>query len=194
MDGIHDLGGMEGFGRVPWSETEPCFHAPWEGRVFALAGLAIAGGVATGDAFRHAIERLAPATYLGAGYYGRWLAAAELLMREASGKALVPASAGTLRPIARAPRFALGDRVRTRRSHTPGHTRLPRYARGLRGRIARVHPSFVFPDTNAHARGEDPQHVYAVRFEARELWGDDAERGVQVHVDCFEAYLEPDAP
>ena len=78
--------------------------------------------------------------------------------------------------------------------HPVGHTRLPRYARGLRGTVALVHPPFVFPDTNAHGRGEEPQHVYAVRFAARELWGDDAEPGVQVHVDCFESYLEPDEP
>jgi nitrile hydratase len=50
----------------------------------------------------------------------------------------------------------------------------------------------VFPDTNAQAQGEHPQHVYAVRFEARELWGEGAEPGTCVHLDCFEPYLEPD--
>ena len=195
MDGIHDLGGMQGFGPVPWSESEPSFHAPWEGRVFALASLAIAAGVANVDAFRHAIERLDPVTYLTAGYFGRWLGAAELLIEETTGKQLTrPAAPGTLRAVAHAPRFAVGDRVRTRQMHPAGHTRLPRYARGLRGTVALVHPAFVFPDTNAHGRGEEPQHVYAVRFDARELWGEAAEPGVLVHVDCFERYLEPDAP
>ncbi len=195
MDGIHDLGGMQGFGRVPWSETEPRFHAPWEGRVFALASLALAGGVANADAFRHAIERLHPVAYLTSGYYGRWLAATELLLREAAGRELTrPASLAALRSVDPAPRFAAGDRVRTRRMHPTGHTRLPRYARGLPGTVALVHPAFVFPDTNAHQGGEHPQHVYAVRFAARELWGEGAEPGVQVHVDCFESYLEPDAP
>jgi len=195
MDGIHDLGGMHGFGRVPWSEAEPAFHAPWEGRVFALASLALAGGVANIDGFRHAIERLDPVTYLTSGYFGRWLAAAELLLRETAGRNLErPASPGTLRTVDRTPRFAAGDRVRTRQMHPAGHTRLPRYARGLRGAVALVHPPFVFPDTNAHGQGEEPQHVYAVRFAARELWGDDAEPGVHVHVDCFESYLEPDVP
>src|SRR5262249_19734127 len=153
------------------------------------------GGVANPDAFRHAIERLDPVAYLTAGYYGRWLAATELLLREAADRAPAPpASPGALRAAARAPRFAAGARVRTRRLHTAGHTRLPRYARGLRGTVALVHPAFVFPDTHAHGRGERPQHVYAVRFAARELWGDGAEPGVHVHVDCFEDYLEPDAP
>jgi len=177
---------------VPWSEAEPAFHAPWEGRVFALASLALAGGVANVDSFRHAIERLDPVVYLTSGYYGRWLAATELLLRETVGT--TPPRPGPLRSIDRAPRFAAGDRVRTRQMHPAGHTRLPRYARGLHGTVALVHPAFVLPDTNAHGRGEDPQHVYAVRFAARELWGDDAEPGVHVHVDCFESYLEPDAP
>ena len=195
MDGIHDLGGMQGFGPVPWSESEASFHAPWEGRVFALASLALAAGVANVDAFRHTIERLDPVTYLTAGYFGRWLAATERLIEDATGKPLSPPTTpGSLRPVGKPPRFALGSRVRTRRMHPTGHTRLPRYARGLRGTVALVHPSFVFPDTNAHERGEEPQHVYAVRFAARDLWGEGAEPGVQVHVDCFESYLEPDAP
>jgi nitrile hydratase len=192
MDGIHDLGGMHGFGRVPWSASEPAFHAPWEGRVFALASLALTAGVANIDAFRHAIERLAPVTYLTSSYFGRWLAATELLLRETAEKKLTPpTSPGTLRTVARGPRFKVGARVRTRPMHPSGHTRLPRYARGLRGTVALVHPAFVFPDTNAHGQGEEPQHVYAVRFAARDLWGDDAEPGVHVHVDCFERYLEP---
>jgi nitrile hydratase len=194
MDGIHDLGGMHGFGRVPWSAGEPPFHASWEGRVFALASLVLAGGVANLDAFRHAIERLDPVTYLTSGYFGRWLAAAELLLRETAGKTLTPpASLRSLRSVDRPPRFTVGGCVRTRRLHPSGHTRLPRYARGLRGRVALVHPAFVLPDTHAHGQGEEPQHVYAVRFAARELWGEGAEAGVQVHVDCFESYLEPDA-
>jgi len=195
MDGVHDLGGMHGFGPVPWSTSEPPFHASWEGRVFALASLAIAGGVVNVDAFRHAIERLDPVTYLTAGYFGRWLAATERLMAEtADAPRTRPSAQGTLRSLGRAPRFAVGDRVRTRRMHPAGHTRLPRYARGLQGTIALVHPAFVYPDSNAHERGEEPQHVYAVRFAAQDMWGTDAEPGVQIHVDCFEAYLEPDSP
>jgi nitrile hydratase subunit beta len=191
MDGIHDLGGMHGFGPVVVECDEPVFHAAWEGRVFALAALAIAGGLANPDAFRHAIERLSPVEYLTAGYYGRWLAALERLVAERGVRPRL-ASAGTARRDAsRVARFVAGDAVLARNVHPAGHTRLPRYVRGRRGVVARVHPPWVFPDTNAHDRGEDPQHVYAVRFPATELWGDDADPAASVHVDLFESYLEP---
>ena len=211
MDGIHDLGGMQGFGPVHVEPDEPVFHAPWEGRVFALAGLALAAGVGNGDAFRHAIERLEPVTYLTAGYYGRWLAALERVLRDAgvlgqgeldARVAGAPTAGGTwtpagppsvtaVRTIDAPPRFAVGDAVRARDLHPSGHTRLPRYVRGRPGVVARVHPACVFPDAHAHGRGEQPQHVYAVRFAARDLWGDGAEAGAVVHVDLFETYLEP---
>jgi nitrile hydratase len=80
--------------------------------------------------------------------------------------------------------------VRARNVHPPGHTRLPRYVRGKRGRIAAVYDAYVFPDTNAHDLGEDPQHVYSVAFAGEELWGADAEPGTLVHLDLFEPYLE----
>lgn len=89
------------------------------------------------------------------------------------------------------PRFKVGDRVRARNVHPTGHTRLARYVRGKRGVIARVYGAHVFPDSNAMGRGEDPQWLYAVRFEARELWGDSAEPGQAVYFDAWESYLEP---
>ena len=79
----------------------------------------------------------------------------------------VPAS----RSVNLAARFQVGQRVRARNMHPLGHTRLPRYARGNFGTIDSDHGVFVFPDTNAHFLGEKPQHVYSVRFAARELWG-----------------------
>ena len=190
MDGIHDLGGMHGFGAVVVERDERVFHAAWEGRVFALVGLALAGGLANVDAFRHAIERLSPVEYLTAGYYGRWLAALERLVAE---RGALPRTAprSARRDATGSPRFAAGDAVIARNVHPAGHTRLPRYVRGRRGVVARVHPVWVFPDTNAHDRGEHPQHVYAVRFAATELWGDDADRAASVYVDLFESYLEP---
>ncbi len=184
MDGIHDMGGMAGFGAVP--QDEAVFHEAWERRVFGLNLLANLSNV---DAFRHAIERLDPVTYLTAGYYGRWLGATELLAREA-GTHDAATGPSSLRPIDRAPVFELGQRVTARNLPSKGHTRLPRYARGRTGTIARVHPSFVLPDTNAHGLGEQPEHVYAVRFRARDLWGEAAEPKVEVHVDLFESYLE----
>jgi nitrile hydratase len=194
MDGIHDLGGMHGFGGVVVDPGEPLFHTRWEGRVFALSGVAIAATGHNVDKFRHAIERIDPVTYLVAGYYGRWLLAIETLLREAP-PAPAPPERQARRPMARrvverAPRFGAGDAVRARNLHPPGHTRLPRYARGKRGQITAVYDAYVYPDTHAHDRGEDPQHVYSVAFAGEELWGTDAEPGTVVHLDLFEPYLE----
>jgi nitrile hydratase len=194
MNGAHDLGGRDGFGPVVAERDEPVFHERWEARVFAAASLALAGGIANVDRFRHAIERLPPVEYLTAGYYGRWLGALESLVREwqAAGAPRRAVARGSLRPIATPPRFAPGDAVRTRNHQPHGHTRLPGYARARRGTIARVQPSAVLPDTNAHERGECPEWVYAVRFDAAELFGDSAEPNAYVTVDLFESYLEPE--
>jgi nitrile hydratase len=212
VNGIHDLGGMHGFGRVQVEAHEPVFHAKWEGRVFAMANLALGMGVTNLDGFRHGIERLPPVTYLTAGYYGRWLAALETLLAERgivepaelegrlSGRprptapaplpSLPPAQLDALRHIDTAPRFEVGQAVRACNRNPRGHTRLPRYVRGKRGVVARVHPAWVFPDTNAHGLGEHPQFVYAVRFSGEEIGGTDAEPNSCVHVDLFESYLQ----
>lgn len=194
VNGIHDLGGMHGFGAVVVERDEPVFHANWEKRVFGAALLAMGAGLANLDRFRHAIERLDPVEYLRAGYYGRWLGALERVVREyrENGERLESAEPGSLRPIDTVPSFAVGARVRARNLQPAGHTRLPGYARGKRGTIARVYPVFILPDTNAHLQGENPQRVYAVRFEATELFGSAAEPNACVHVDLFESYLEPE--
>ena len=215
MNGIHDLGGMDGFGPVRVEPNEPVFHAQWEGRVLAMVGLTLGRGIANADAFRHAVERMEPASYLTAGYYGRWLAGLETLLRErgivlageiearlrgqpfpASTHPLPeltpPPRPNALRPVEAPPRFAAGEWVRVRNLNPSGHTRLPRYVRGKRGVVARVHPAWVFPDTNAHGLGEQPQYVYAVRFAAADLWGDAADPKAAVHVDLFDRYLELD--
>ena len=212
VNGIHDMGGMHGFGPVPVEVNEPLFHAPWESRVLGMAFQVVAAGWSNIDAFRHAIERLEPATYLSVGYYGRWLRALETILVEADvlepgeldarlagaparAGAIPPAAprhgafGGVLRPIDSTPRFSVGDQVVARNVHPPGHTRLPRYVRGKRGVVRRVHPACVFPDTHAHGLGEHPQYVYGVRFGAVELWGADAEPGSTVHLDLFEEYL-----
>ena len=193
MDGIHDLGGRHGFGGSLEDREEEGFHADWERRVFAMNALLMARGCFNVDAMRHAIERLDPVAYLADGYYGRWLGALETLVEECGGRPQPGrvSELGALRRVEAAPRFAVGDAVRTRNLHPAGHTRLPGYARGRRGRIALHQGAWVFPDTNAHDLGECPQHVYAVRFDGRELWGEDAEPGTVVHLDCFESYLEP---
>ncbi len=114
--------------------------------------------------------------------------------RQSPRVAEVPDSLGQrpsfVRELEASPRFRSGDRIRTRNLNPSGHTRLPGYARGKRGRIDRVYPGFVFPDTNAHGQGENPQYLYNVRFEASELWGDAAEPASSVAIDLFESYLE----
>jgi nitrile hydratase len=212
MNGIHDLGGMHGFGRVVVERDEPVFHARWEGRVLGMMYQVVGFGWATLDAFRHGIERMDPVDYLTAGYYGRWLAAVERLLVERGvlapgdvdaeiagvqppAPSPMPAPSGRapgafVRTLDRPPRFAAGESVRTRVGGPAGHTRLPRYAAGRRGTVHRVHPPHVFPDTNAHGLGEHPQYLYTVRFQATELWGETAEPRAWVHLDLFEPYLE----
>ena len=97
---------------------------------------------------------------------------------------------GFRRDGAAEPRFKVGDRVVTRNVHPTGHTRLPRYARGKHGVIAEYYGVYVFPDTSAHGQGDQPRPLYAVRFDARELWGSSAEPGECVHLDLWESYLE----
>jgi nitrile hydratase beta subunit len=220
MNGVHDMGGMHGFGPIVREENEPLFHAPWEAHVRALESLAVGRDYLNIDAFRHGIERMQPAHYLRAPYYERWLASIELnlieggfltreeldsrtqLLRE-DPEVTVPdhvAIAGvpeTQEQISDSPlpvsRYAVGDAVVTRNVHPSGHTRLPRYARGMRGVIQRLHGAQIFPDTNAHGLGENPQPLYAVRFEAQELWGEAAESSQTVSLDLWESYLEPAA-
>jgi nitrile hydratase beta subunit len=220
MDGIADLGGTPGWGPVrPPDPAEPVFAAPWEGRAFALTVLAM--GRISGrnvDAFRHALERLDRAAYFDDGYYGRWLAAAELLLTdsailapgavEARARARAgedvteppvprprrpgysPTGPGSLRTVRHAPAFAVGDRVRATGLGRPGHTRLPGYVRGHAGVVDLLQPAHLLPDTHAHFEGENPQHVYSVRFASRELWGPDADV-FAVTVELYESYLEP---
>ncbi len=218
MNGIHDMGGMHGMGPIEAEPNEPVFHARWEGRLFALRRAAGAWGRWNIDAMRHAVERVPPAEHLQASYYARQylgfvqlLAERGLVTREeiargapdegsprltprlAAGQ--VPAMVATGAPTRREPpapeQFRVGDPVRARNLNPSGHTRLPRYVRGRIGVIVRVHGTFVFPDSNAHFRGEHPQPLYAVRFGARELWGDAADARDSVTLDLWEAYLEP---
>jgi nitrile hydratase len=206
MNGIHDMGGMDGFGTVVAEPNEPVFHEDWEKRVFALVNGVLGLIGRNVDEFRHAIERIPPDRYLRSSYYERWLQAAETLLMEhglvsaqeldtlpapEQGASAAPAAA--VSSMSRAPRvrakFKAGDRVRVRNINPPGHTRCPRYARGKLGIIRRDNGVYVFPDTNAHRAGENRQHVYSVEFTARELWGKRAAETVRL--DLWEDHLEP---
>lgn len=218
MNGPQDLGGQMGFGPVSPEKDEPLFHADWEKRALGVTLCAGAMGYWSIDESRHARETLHPADYYASTYYEIWIKALEKLLQRhgfvgaeelAAGTALggaakpkrvlqaaqvadVLARGGPCdRPVAAPARFELGQRVRTRNFHPAGHTRLPRYARGKVGTIDAVREGFVLPDTNAHGRGENPQWVYTVVFDAAELWGDGADPTLTVSIDAWEGYLEP---
>lgn len=218
MNGAHDLGGQMGFGAIAPEPDEPYFHADWERRALALTLAAGGMGHWTLDESRHARESLAPADYLSSSYYEIWVKGLErLLLRhgfvtteelsagtpiatgttpkrtlKASDVPAVLARGGpTTRAKAGAPRFKAGDQVRTIVIHPTTHTRLPRYARGKVGTVELLHDAHVFPDSNAHGRGESPDWLYTVAFEARELWGRDADPASIVSIDAWEAYLVP---
>jgi hypothetical protein len=95
------------------------------------------------------------------------------------------------RPIDGQRRFSAGDKVRTHNFNPETHTRLPRYARGKTGIVEAVREGFVFPDTNAHGKGENPQFVYTVTFSAPEIWGKGADPTLTISIDAWESYLEP---
>jgi len=218
MNGVHDLGGMHGMGPIAPEPNEPVFHERWEARVYALNRAIGLLGKWNIDAGRHSRERIPPADYLRMSYYEKWLAGLVILLKESglatqaeletgrpdagAAKATpaltsaqvagLVAACGTFeRPVNAPPRFAVGERVRTKKLNPTGHTRLPRYARGRIGTVDRAHGAHVFPDSNAHFRGDNPQHLYSVRFSARELWGDAAAPRDAVYIDLWEDYLEP---
>ena len=217
MNGAQDLGGQMGFGPVAPEADEPVFHAAWEERALGLNLSAGAMGAWSIDEVRHARESLHPADYYRSSYYEIWVKALEaLLLRHgfvtaeelAAGHAAGPGTqpkrvlkaadvAGMLgrgTPFAREPSgpaaFAPGDRVRTLVIHPRGHTRLPRYARGKLGTVEAVNGAHVLPDANAHGRGEAPEWLYTVAFDASELWGRDGDPASRVSIDAWESYLE----
>ena len=217
MDGIHDMGGMQGWGTVTVDPDEPVFREWWHGRAFAMGAMSMGLSGTNLDAFRHGLERLHPYDYLADGYYGRWLACAETLLvdsgvippgavearaRNLSGESVdEPADveenkpvyerggAGSLREIDDPHAFSVGDGVRAKDLRTGGHTRMPGYIRGRTGTVHALRPAALLPDTNAHFAGENPQHVYTVEFDSTELWGPDAE-AAKLRIDLFESYLE----
>jgi nitrile hydratase len=206
MDGVHDMGGMDGFGKIEVEENEPVFHASWEGRVLAMQRAMLYAGAWRIDHSRFAKEKLPPITYLSASYYQRWLLGLEKNVIE---RGLATAeefklrrklTVSVLQDVLTRPSyfrqqqapalFKPGDRVRTRNIHPKTHTRLPRYARGKLGVVERCHGCHVYPDSVAVDQGDNPQWLYTVVFTANELWGADADPRVQVSIEAWEPYLE----
>jgi nitrile hydratase beta subunit len=218
VDGVHDMGGMDGFGKVEAEPNEPVFHSEWEGRVLAMVRAMGAAGAYNIDASRFYRETIPPHIYLASSYYKKWLLGLEQLLIDrgyiaqaevAAGHATEPAKPlkrgkFTLDDVERnmvrgkfdraapvAAKFKPGDRVRARNIHPATHTRLPRYVRGHVGVIERHHGCHVFPDSAATESGENPQWLYTVVFDGTELWGPDGDPTVKISIDAFEPYLEP---
>ncbi len=206
MDGVHDLGGLDGFGPVEHTVSEPLFHEPWERRMFRVLIGSIGALGGPGGRFRHSIERMAPEHYLSSPYYEHWLTGVTTLAVESGFTTQVELErrAGGRFPLSRPdrgvapgdltprtePRYAVGDEVRVREWHPPGHTRAPRYVQGRRGTIVRVDGAFNIDDIAAHGGGSVADPLYSVRFTSRELWGEAGADGEVMHVDLFERYLE----
>lgn len=217
MNGVHDMGGRHGMGPIEYEKDEPVFHAPWEGRVYAINRAMRAHGKWNIDVDRYALEQLPPVEYLRLSYYEKWLRRLELQLVQygiatgeelKSGKAapgspqvkpmltLAQADKFSVRSIpspiepAIKPRFKVGEKVRAKNIHPTTHTRLPMYARGKHGVIARDHGVYAFNDTMAHRQGEHRQHLYSVRFTGRELWGPQASPRHVVHIDLWDDHLE----
>ena len=206
MNGVHDLGGMDGFGPVHVEANEPLFHHAWERVVFGVVAAMSVQRLSNVHTFRHAIERMDPVHYLSSSYYEHWLTALATLLveRGIATRAALEAKAGGdfplsaparpggvhAAPSAPVPRHAVGSTVRVRDMHPLGHTRCPRYVRGKRGAVVRVDGIYPLPDVAAHSDRACDQHSYNVRFAGRELWGDAADGAEAVYVDLWESYLE----
>ncbi len=201
MDGIHDLGGKQGFGRVRYAPQAPAFRAAWEKRVNAMYGLAVKQGVFNMDEYRHAIERMEPRHYLAAGYYERTLTSlatlcvekgltthAELERMAGGAFTLASPSAAGRSNAADRQTFKIGDTVQVRADYVPGHHRLPAYIRGKTGSVVGVSPAYPFPDAHAHGVAAQDEPTYDVRFSSAQLWPKACDAAF-IHVGVFQSYL-----
>ncbi len=217
MDGVHDLGGREGFGPILDKDDDKPFHADWEMRAFGIKQSAAAATSWTIDWFRHCRELTGPVDYLTRPYFDQWLTTHAVQLIDEGYLTLDEvkrgAAAFTPKPsrppqtpeaarasvkdprsftlsVNAAPRFALGERVKCRLSGGSGHTRLPQYVRGRAGAIHAHHGGHVLAD--ASARGEKRgEHLYTVSFASADLWPEEKGSGDKVFVDLWESYLEP---
>ena len=205
MDGMHDLGGTQGFGPVRYTRNATAFHADWEVRANSLYAFAVRLGIINMDEYRHAIERMEPRHYLTASYYERSLTglatlcvekgvvSREELEQRAQGR--FPLAGPSAPGCSNAPaheRFEPGDRVRVKNDYVPGHVRMPGYIRGKPGVVVGESPPYPFPDAHAHGLEAQDEPTYDVRFRSEDLWRDAADAAL-VHVGVFQSYLERDA-
>ena len=210
MNGIHDMGGMDGFGRVQPQDSE-AFHEDWEKQIY------VANRLVRTEGLNVSVYSMNPVDYLSWGYFGRSLHSLEgrvlragLVTEEelrnpegrlarVDGYQVVRAEEVEVRfrtrrgsriQIEVPPRFQVGDRVIVKNEHPRGPTQRPRYVRGRRGQVHRDRGVWPFPDTVALGLGDKPQHCYSIRFAATELWGSRGDPKDRVYADLFEDYLE----
>ncbi len=218
MDGIHDLGGMHGFGLID-RHNDYTFRADWQRRAFGIVE-ALAGVVPfNADTHRQALERISADAYLRHSYFEKWVMATETLLLQAglvnqnelkTGKKEFDIDLTNREPIgpqalidffmagaqlefpadSQPASFAAGQMVQVTRDAPPGHTRVPRYLRGRTGVITEDNGVFQFADAVAAGIGQCPQHCYTVAFSAEELWGRSAEPRETISADLWESYLE----
>jgi nitrile hydratase beta subunit len=217
MDGIHDLGGKQGYGPIDVDEVDMPFHHDWEAREWGISRCARAPEI-TIDWWRHCRELIAPEDYLGRPYFDSWAQTdlstyieAGWMTVEDIGKAGAMAdgadddspAALTLEQVLQKdrsnayrfdaevdaePLFATGQQVQTASHGNTGHTRLPQYARGRRGTIQACNGAHVFPDLSAKGV-EVHQYCYSVMFTADELWAEAEGSRDKVYLDLWESYL-----
>jgi nitrile hydratase len=218
MNGIHDLGGMDNCGPIPREENEPVFHEDWERTIFALTIAMLPSGYCKIDEIRRTTENIPPAIYLQAKYYQKWLLTLESILLEKdvltkeeieTGRSIrteggfkLPAAPKEMLQFAMsnpvpanldvdiASKFHSGDKIIAKNIHPLHHTRIPRFIRGKRGVVEKDHGVFLLADTNAHGGPDKPQHVYTVKFTARELWGDDAPAKDTVCISLYDDYMD----
>ena len=203
MDGIHDLGGKQGFGPVARSPGEAIYTFEWELRAHAIQSRLLGLRKWNMDEQRNAIERMDPRHYMRAYYFERVLTAAATLMIE---KGMVEqeqldALAGGGFPISRpnvsgrapqagASKYAIGDLVRLKSQFVRGHTRMPAYLRGKAGTVVGIGRECPYPDAAAHGLDAEMEETYDVRFRSSDLWPDGSDQAF-VHAAIFRSYLTP---
>ncbi len=217
MNGVHDCGGMQCYGPLHHTATEPSFHERWEARVLALNMASWYVRNADLPTFRSDIEALPAADYLRMSYWeiwytallnrllaNRWLTKREVELGHSDGSTLQGAQAisapeavaALIKPRTQSrkdpqtARFRVGTPVRAKNINPTGHTRLPRYVRGKLGVVTAYRGSYDFPDTDEYNLGANPNGVYSIRFTARELWGTGAPVNDVIYLDLWERYLE----
>jgi len=206
MNGAHDMGGMHGFGPIVVEADEPIFHAEWERDVAGTVLALIGSGRMAVDQLRRNIERQPPPQYLSNSYYENWLHSVTAMVLEAGLVTREELASGRVDPAAPEPppsrwstqpepptdpaRYSVGDRVRAKVRSPLAHTREPRYIRGRTGVVAHIYGGEPLPELAGEGVRRE-EYLYRVRFEAAELWGDEAAERDALYIDLVESYLEP---